>query len=334
MCRTRLYGGPSRLAASRPRTCRRASAVAVTSGSVALPKSDSWRRGTIQISKGERDANGANATVGVVLPDHPIGPARLVADEAAPRALPFPDDEPGRAAQLLRDPVRDLGDVVQIEAEVVRPRSGLGTPVLDHLEVVRLGGRSGVRDCRPCPADEALDDLVADGVERPVLAWWRDDRSPAAARPCLRQRDLGERPVQLAGVLVRADDVEGEVLERPDPDPVARRQPAVLAVAAIVDQLGRRREPVAMKGAIHDGGDPPAGNRVLPELEQSCGHWLSRTGGGMRQALARRRRPRLPRTGPSPPRLVVPARSRSRWIPRPASRTDRSGRSRPGPDRY
>ena len=31
------------------------------SASVARPKSDSWRRGTIQTSNGEREANGAKA---------------------------------------------------------------------------------------------------------------------------------------------------------------------------------------------------------------------------------------------------------------------------------
>src|SRR5688572_22791810 len=61
---------------------------------------------------------------GVILPDHPVGPARLVADEATPRALPFPDDEPGGTAQLLRDPVRNLGKVVEIEAQVIGPRAG------------------------------------------------------------------------------------------------------------------------------------------------------------------------------------------------------------------
>ncbi len=100
--------------------------------------------GTIQISNGEREANGANATVESSSQTILSGRRCLVADEAAPRALPFADDESGRAAQLLRDAVRDLGKVVEVEAKVVRPRSSLGTPVLDHLEVVRLA-RSNAR---------------------------------------------------------------------------------------------------------------------------------------------------------------------------------------------
>ena len=83
------------------------------------------------------------------------------------------------------------------------------------------------------------------------------------------------------------DDVEREVLERPDPDAVARGQAAVLAVAAVVDLVGRAGEPVPMEGAIDDRRDPPAGDRVLAELEQAGRH-LS----GSRRAAARARRPR------------------------------------------
>ena len=148
--------------------------------SVARPKSASWRRGTIQTSNGEREAYGAKATLDVVLPDEPVGPPRFVADEPAERALPLADDEAGRAAQLLGDPVRDLGQVVQVEAQVVGPRAGLGAPVLDDLEVVGLARLAGLGERLAGAADERLDHLVADGVERPVLAGRRDDRPPAA----------------------------------------------------------------------------------------------------------------------------------------------------------
>jgi hypothetical protein len=61
--RTSLYGGPSRVTARAARTCRSASALAATSRSLDRPKSASWRRGTIQTSNGDREANGAKATV-------------------------------------------------------------------------------------------------------------------------------------------------------------------------------------------------------------------------------------------------------------------------------
>jgi hypothetical protein len=62
-------------------------------------------------------------------------------------------------------------------------------------------------------------------VQRAVLAWWGDDRPPRAGRARLRERDLGDAVVvgQLARLLVRAHDVEGEVLEHPGAHAVALR---------------------------------------------------------------------------------------------------------------
>src|SRR5205807_1610465 len=130
----------------------------------------------------------------VVLPDQPGPLARLLADEAAPRALPFPDHEAGRAAELLGDPVRDERQVVQVEAEVVRTGAGLGAPVLDDLEVVGLAGGPRL----PKRGSGALEDLLgdlADLVQRPVLARRRDDRPPAARSTSRGHRDLGEAPI-------------------------------------------------------------------------------------------------------------------------------------------
>ena len=139
-------GEPARAPGEAPRPSRR------RPDRVARPKSASWRRGTIQTSNGERDANGANATVESSSQTSRSGRLGLVAHEAAPRALTFPDDEPGRAAQLLRDPVRDLGQVVQIQAEVVRPGAGLGAPVLDRPGDGRSGRSTERPRWRPCPA--------------------------------------------------------------------------------------------------------------------------------------------------------------------------------------
>ena len=130
----------------------------------------------------------------VVLPDEPVGPARFVADESAERALAFADDEPGGAAELLGDPVRDLGQVVEVEAEVIRAGAGLGAPVLDDLQVVRLADRAGL-DERVASADqELLDEVVADRVQRTMLVRWRDDRPPRAGRAGLRQLRPGRGP--------------------------------------------------------------------------------------------------------------------------------------------
>ncbi len=54
-----------------------------------------------------------------------------------------------------------------------------------------------------------------------MLAGRRDDRPPAAGRAGLRERDLAETAVELAGLVVGPDDVEREVLEHPHPDAVA-----------------------------------------------------------------------------------------------------------------
>ena len=62
--------------------------------------------------------------------------------------------------------------------------------------------------------------------------------------------DLGDAvvAVELARLLVGPDDVEREVLEHPGPDAVALRRRAVgAAEQAVVDQLGRAGEAVAME---------------------------------------------------------------------------------------
>ena len=59
-------------------------------------------------------------------------------------------------------------------------------------------------------------------------------------------------------------DVEREVLEHPDADPVALGRRAVRAAEeTVVDRLGGARETVAMEGAVDDRRDPPAGDRSL-----------------------------------------------------------------------
>ena len=57
-------------------------------------------------------------------------------------------------------------------------------------------------------------------VERAVLARRRDDGPPAARGARIADAHLGDRAVELAGLVLGTDDVEREVLEHPDPDAV------------------------------------------------------------------------------------------------------------------
>src|SRR5256885_3059893 len=139
-------------------------------------------------------------------------------------------------------------------------------------------------------------------MERPVLTGRGHDRSPAPAGPRVLERDLGDAGVTLARLLVGADHVKGEVLERPQAHTLPLRQSAVLAVPSVVDLIGRPGEPVAMERAVDDGRDPPAGDRVLAELEEAGGH-LSRPWRGCPIAPSR---PRRHRSTPGPPRRGCP----------------------------
>jgi hypothetical protein len=167
------------------------------------------------------------------------------------------DHETGGTAHLLGDTVRDLGQVVQIEAQVVRPGPGLCAPVLHDLDVGGLAGGAGRGNGVATGSEHVAGDRHADGLEGSVLARRRDDGPPAARRPRLVERNLGEVSLTATGLVLGADHVKGEVLEGSQPDAVARGLAAVLAVAAVVDRPGSKPEPVAMERAIDDGRNPP-----------------------------------------------------------------------------
>ena len=140
------------------------------------------------------------------------------------------------------------------------------------------------------------------------------------------------------------------------PDAVARRRSAVRAAEhAVVDRLRGAGEPVAVERPIDDRRDPPAGDRVLAQLEQPGRHVRLRPRRGPSTAstaarLGAARSARPPPSMPSRPasaaakwraavatdavvgrssgRPSSAARSRSRR--RRACRTGRSGRSRRG----
>ena len=112
-----------------------------------------------------------------------------------------------------------------------------------------------------------------------MLARRGDDRPPAPGRARWARATWAKPAIELARVVAGPDDVEREVLEHPDADPVALGRRAVrTAEQVVVDRLGGAREAVAMEGAIDDGRHPPAGDRVLAELEQAGGHQIPVSG--------------------------------------------------------
>ena len=189
--RSRLYGGAVELRQA-PEHVAQPSAAEARSASVARPKSASWRRGTIQTSNGERDANGANAT------EWSSSQRKRVPRSASTRTARQYGHSRSRMtkraapADLLGHLVRDLGQVVQVQAEVVRARARLAAPVLQDLEVLGLAGRGRPRRCAArAPRSRLRDQLRPHRVERPVLAGRRDDRPPAAGGAGLAQARSG-----------------------------------------------------------------------------------------------------------------------------------------------
>ena len=158
----------------------------------------------------------------------------LLAHQPAVRALPLADEEARRAAQLLGDPVRDLRQVVEVEAQVVGPGAGLGAPVLDDLQVLGPVRLAGDADLVAAACEQPSMIVAADGVERAMLAGRRDDGPPGARGARVRDRHLGDRPVPRARLLLGPGDGEREVLEDAQADAVARRHAAVEAVAVVV----------------------------------------------------------------------------------------------------
>src|ERR1035437_8772398 len=89
--------------------------------------------------RGEGDALG-------VLPDEARLDARLLPRKPTIRALALPDHAAGSATDLLGNAMRDLRQVVQVEAEVVGPGPGLRAPVLHDLEIFGLADLARLGD--------------------------------------------------------------------------------------------------------------------------------------------------------------------------------------------
>ena len=159
-------------------------------------------RGTIQTSNGEREPHGANATVES---SSQTSRSRVRASSRTSRHhghSPFADHEARRAAELLGDPMRDERQVVQVEAQVVRPGAGLRAPVLDDLEVVGLGGAGGLGDRVAGEQEHLLGER-----RRPGRAARCSPGGAAIVRqlPAARASDdgdLGDAPVELVALLL------------------------------------------------------------------------------------------------------------------------------------
>ncbi len=190
---------------------------------MARPKSASWWRG--HDPDLERRARGVRRE----------GDARVVLPRRAARGGAPPRGRAGstgtrprgsRSARRRRAPRRP-------DAGSAAGRTGRGTGGWSGRRPGRpsSGRPGGTRSGRPRAAsaiasrqrrEHRRDQLVADRVERPVLARRRDDRPPAARRPGRARSRPGRGCVELARLLLGADDVEGVVLEDPQPDAVAR----------------------------------------------------------------------------------------------------------------
>ena len=122
----------------------------------------------------------------IVRVEQAVRAAHLVAHEAAVRALALADQEARRAAQLLGDPVRDLRQVVQVEAQVVGAGAGLRAPVLEDLEV-----RGGTRPPRGHDLVAGAREELLDRACCPPRG--ADGAPPAARRPSATSRRRGRR---------------------------------------------------------------------------------------------------------------------------------------------
>jgi len=125
--------------------------------------------------------------------------------------------KPRRAAELLGEPMRDLGQVVQVEGRdgFVRARPP-GRP--SFWTTWRWSVRAGptrLGESRPARHRAGGDDrLDADGVQTPDAPPAARDDGPASSRLARASwsENLGHGAVQLPGILVGPDDVESVVL--------------------------------------------------------------------------------------------------------------------------
>ena len=217
MCRTRLYGGPSRLggesAENLPKGLGGGCDVRVRrSPEVRLVATwdDPDLEGRARRERRERDG-------GVVLPDHPIGPAR------SSRTRRHHGHSPSRITNRAEPPSSSATRCgIWGMSYRSRQRWFVRAPAwapqfwITWRWSVWAVDRASAIAARAWPTRPSMISLPTACSGRCSPGGATIVRQlPLACR--LRDRDLGERPVQFTGVLVRANDVECEVLERPRP---------------------------------------------------------------------------------------------------------------------
>ena len=177
------------------------------------------------------------------------------------------------SADLLRHAVRDLGDGIQLEVQVRRPRPGLAAVVLEHLEVDRLvrwlGGGPELAHRVTHVAEELLGEMRA-GVREPLVVVPRPDHDlprPAPVWHILRQQlDLG------VPFPASRDDLEDVRAQDDAANGIVVALWRVIAVAAMgaLYRRGLHREGGVLEGAVGDDRRPPAGDRVAAKLEHAA----------------------------------------------------------------
>ena len=233
-----------------------------------------WCRGTTHSSNGDRLAYGAKHTLAAVLIDEALWIRDLIAHQAAERADAFTDDVAGCAAKLLADTVRDLRQVVEVEAQVVRQSSCLAAEVLDHLQVFRLVLLARERQHIARVREHLERDLGSRIGEQFVMAARCHDRLPAARLTKQTQARVAAVAVRIL-LAFRSGKDERVRLEHPQSDFICRGE---LAIGALIRPLAAvlrgPMKPLLLEFTIDHHRDPPAGHAVLAQLEQSARHRL------------------------------------------------------------
>ena len=163
-------------------------------------RNDPDLEGRTGCERGEGHARG-------VLEEEPLPAPHLLANHRAVGTLTFTNEVARGTADLLTDAVGDLGQVVQIEAEVVRQGACLRPPVLDDLEVCGHAGPFRGADLVARPGEHLDDDGGLLLGERCMMQARGDDRlprTPLTDRGKVRLAGLAHVARELARLLLGA----------------------------------------------------------------------------------------------------------------------------------
>ena len=339
VCRTRLYGGPSRLAARRARTWRSASAVAAMSGrrhaaEIRLVAA----RHDPDLERRARGVRGEGHAAGV-LPDEPSG--RRTSSRTSRQNGHSPSRITNRAAPPSSSAIRCgiWGRSYRSRHRWFVRAPAWAPQFWTTWQVLGLAGRPGRRQRVPGPADQALDDLVADGVEGAMLAAAarRSSASSRSRAPGRAPPGRGPRSSSRASSSVPTTWNAKSLSIRtrmPSPSGVVQlAQPKRWSSTGSAARAKRSRwnarsttvathQPVI--GSLRSSNSPAA--TLAPQARSQTSGASMPVGERAGERTARRARPR-PWSAAAPARR---ARRRSTSRRRPASRTGRSGRNRRG----